>query len=177
MNLDPNTLPSEKNVGIDPRETGLERLELSLLFAATRPVVLEIGSGKGRFLIHSARTHPQKSFLGIEKSLHYYRVILSRIEKSGLENVKIINFDAFAVLRQMIPDDSLDEVHIYFPDPWPRPKERKRRIIREATLQELARAMKDQAVGIYVTDHEEYFRKAVPLFEEYFRVEAGQITA
>src|SRR5216684_8478367 len=102
---------------IDPRQSGFVRLDVGALFGNAHPVVLEIGSGKGRFLISSAMEQPGVNFIGIEKSLHYHRVIRARVERRGLTNVRLINQDAFVVLQEMIEDASLAEVHIYFPDP------------------------------------------------------------
>jgi tRNA (guanine-N7-)-methyltransferase len=130
--------------------------------------VLEIGSGKGRFLLATAMERPDVNVLGIEKSLHYHRVIRDRFLKRDLRNIRLINHDAFVVLQKMIPDASIAEVHIYFPDPWPRKRERKRRIIRPEVLAELRRVLIEGGSGIYVTDHEEYFESAAPLVEAAF---------
>lgn len=157
--------------GINPRHDGLNRLDLQQLFGNDHGVILEIGSGKGRFLVHSALAHHELNYLGIEKSLHYYRVIEERIRRRAVANAKIINHDAFEVLREMIPAKSISEIHIYFPDPWPRPRERKRRLIRLEVLQEMDRVLRDDGVGYYVTDHGEYFEKAAPELERVFDVE------
>jgi tRNA (guanine-N7-)-methyltransferase len=156
---------------INPRETGFVRLDFAKLFGNTNPVILEIGSGKGRFLIATATEQPDVNVIGIEKSLHYHRVIAERVNKRHLNNVRLINHDAFLVLQKMVPDASIAEVHVYFPDPWPRPKEQKRRIIREEALAEIRRVLVDGGSGIYVTDHQEYFEKAAPLIEQAFRAE------
>jgi len=157
---------------INPRESGFVVLDLRRLFGNDHPVVLEIGSGKGRFLIASAAERPEVNFIGIEKSLHYHRVIEERVRKRGLGNVRLINHDAFLVLEKMLPAASIAEVHIYFPDPWPRPREQKRRIIREEVLTEIRRVLAEGGSGIYVTDHREYFEKAVPLIAGFFASEA-----
>jgi tRNA (guanine-N7-)-methyltransferase len=159
------------DIAINPRDTGFTRLDLRQLFGNEHPVVLEIGSGKGRFLISSAIEQPETNFIGVEKSLHYHRVIRERILKRMLKNVRLFNHDAFLVLRDMIPDTSLREIHIYFPDPWPRKKEQKRRIIRPEVLQEMRRVLVDGGSGIYVTDHQEYFEAASPLLPEFFETE------
>ena len=161
----------EDHIVVNPREAGLVRLDLAKLFGNANRVVLEIGSGKGRFLISSATEQPDVNFIGIEKSLHYHRVIRDRVLKRGLPNVRLINFDAFLVLREMIPDASLSEIHIYFPDPWPRKREQKRRIIRAEALAEMQRTLVAGGAGIYVTDHREYFEIAAPLIAELFRAE------
>ncbi|HEX7193241.1 MAG TPA: tRNA (guanosine(46)-N7)-methyltransferase TrmB [Thermoanaerobaculia bacterium] len=159
------------DLAINPRETGFVRLDLTKLFGNDNPTVLEIGSGKGRFLISSAIEQPDVNFIGIEKSLHYHRVIDERVQKRHLTNVRLINHDAFLVLRDMLPDASIGEIHIYFPDPWPRKREQKRRIIRPEALEQFRRVLVEGGSGIYVTDHREYFEAAAPLIEAAFRAD------
>ncbi|MBV8519940.1 MAG: tRNA (guanosine(46)-N7)-methyltransferase TrmB [Acidobacteria bacterium] len=168
---------SELQIAINPRETAFERLDFAELFGNTNPVVVEIGSGKGRFLIATALERPEVNLVGIEKSLHYHRVIRERIAKRHLTNVRLINHDAFLVLQRMIPDASVSEVHIYFPDPWPRKREQKRRIIRTEVLAEIRRVLVDGGSAIYVTDHAEYFESAAPLVEAMFPSERRVPTA
>ena len=159
---------TESELTFNPRESGFPLLNMETLFGNANPVILEIGSGKGRFLLSTAMERPDVNLIGIEKSLHYHRVIRDRFLKRDLRNVRLINFDAFVVMQKMIPDASLAEVHIYFPDPWPRKRERKRRIIRPEALEEMRRVLVDGGMGIYVTDHEEYFDSAAPLVEAAF---------
>ena len=111
------------------------------------------------------------NFIGIEKSLHYSRVIRQRLEKRNLTNVRIVNHDAALVVEKMFPDDSIAEVHVYFPDPWPRKREQKRRIMRPEVLREIRRVLVPGGFGFYVTDHREYFEAAAPSIAEFFRVE------
>jgi tRNA (guanine-N7-)-methyltransferase len=159
------------DIAINPRDTGLVPLDFAALFGNTHPLVLEIGSGKGRFLIASAMEQPDVNFVGIEKSLHYHRLIRERVSKRGLTNVRLINYDAYPVLQRMLPDASVAEIHVYFPDPWPRTREQKRRIIRAEVLVEMRRVLVDGGRGIYVTDHREYFEAAAPVVEQFFRTE------
>jgi tRNA (guanine-N7-)-methyltransferase len=156
---------------INPRETGFVLLDLESVFGNRHPVVVEIGSGKGRFLIGSAVERPDRNFIGIEKSLHYHRVIRERVAKRNLTNVRLINHDAFLVMQKMFANASVAEIHIYFPDPWPRRREQKRRIIRPEALSEMRRVLADGGSGIYVTDHREYFEAAAPLIGQFFRAE------
>jgi tRNA (guanine-N7-)-methyltransferase len=162
---------TEQELVINPRETGLSLLDMKTLFGNDNPAIMEIGSGKGRFLISTALERPDRNLIGIEKSLHYHRVIRDRVLKRDLENVRLINYDAFPVLQKMLPDASISEIHIYFPDPWPRKKEQKRRIIRPEVLTEMRRVLVEGGWGLYVTDHREYFEIAAPLIESEFRSE------
>jgi tRNA (guanine-N7-)-methyltransferase len=158
----------ESELVINPRETGFQRLDLQQLFGNSHPVILEIGSGKGRFLISTAMERPDVNLVGIEKSLHYHRLIRDRVLKRHLTNIRLINHDAFLVMRDMFPDASVAEVHVYFPDPWPRLKQQKRRIIRPEALQEMRRILVEGGTGIWVTDHRDYFEAAAPFVEAEF---------
>ena len=171
--LDSESSPAE--VGINPRSRGWESLDLGALFGNDHPVILEIGSGKGRFLVDQALRQPDRNFLGIEKSLHYYRHIVDRLLRRGVGNVRIVNHDAALVLEKLLPAGSIDEIHIYFPDPWPRPREQKRRLIRPETVAEMKRILQPRGRGWYFTDHREYFESAAPVLAERFETEAGPI--
>ena len=169
--MSPDPAISDPAFVINPRESGFVRLDLQQLFGNDHPVVLEIGSGKGRFLLSTAAERPELNLIGIEKSLHYHRVIHDRVMRRGLTNIRLINHDGFLVLRDMIPDASVAEIHVYFPDPWPRKREQKRRIIRPQVLTEMRRVLVDGGLGVYVTDHQEYFEAAAPFVEAEFRSE------
>ena len=162
------------DIVINPRETGFARLDPKIVFGNSNPVIVEIGSGKGRFLISTAMERPDANLIGIEKSLHYHRVIRDRVVKRSLENVRLINHDAFLVFRDMLSDASVSELHIYFPDPWPRKREQKRRIIRPEVLEQFKRVMAPRAPGIFVTDHKDYFEVAAPRIAEVFPSEARE---
>jgi len=158
-------------LAINPRQGGFVLLDFQHVFGNSNPLIVEIGSGKGRFLIAAATEQTDRNFIGIEKSLHYHRVIHERVSKRALRNIRLINHDAFPVLQKMFPDASVTEVHMYFPDPWPRRREQKRRIIRPEALLEIRRVLVDGGSGIYVTDHREYFDTSAPLIAQFFRSE------
>jgi tRNA (guanine-N7-)-methyltransferase len=166
-----------RSVGINPRQDGTEKLDLPAIFGNAGPVIVEIGSGKGRYLLWAAAEQPEVNFLGIEKSPHYYRVIVDRVQRAGRSNIRVVNHDAAIVIGKMISDASVSEVHIYFPDPWPRPRERKRRLIKVELLREIERILGRDGRGVYVTDHREYFEKSVPIFESVFSISSGEVRA
>lgn len=159
--------------GINPRDQDVNSVVPAEIFGNRNRVILEIGSGKGRFLITEGRANPDINYLGVEKSLHYYRVILDRLQRHALPNTRIVNFDAAPLLGELLPAGSIDEIHVYFPDPWPRKRERKRRIIRTDVMPLFLRVLRSEGTGIWVTDHEEYFNSALPVLQEWFAVDAG----
>ena len=133
--------------------------DLAALFGNPRPVEVEIGIGKGRFLLAQAEARREVNFLGIEWSLKYLRVARDRAERRGLMNVRVYRADARHVLADLLPDRSVGRVHVYCPDPWPKKRHRKRRLFTAATAAHLGRAL---AAGGYLdvsTDVLEYFEE------------------
>ena len=117
------------------RDSGLSRD----LFARAAPLEVEIGSGKARFLIEAARANPAHDFLGSSASLSYYRICRDRVARSGLENVRVLRADGRLFAEALAPG-SVRAFHVYFPDPWPKKKQRKRRLLDGVTLEILADA-------------------------------------
>jgi len=104
-------------------------LDLEAAFGRRAPVVLEIGFGMGETTQAIAQARPDDNFLGVEVFNAGVGSLLKRIEQSGLQNIRIIQHDAVEVVRDMVAPDSLAGVHIYFPDPWPKKRHHKRRLI------------------------------------------------
>lgn len=127
------------------------------IFGRKGPVHIEIGSGKGTFLLSQAKAHPQVNFLGIEWASRYYRFAVDRIGRWSLENVRIIRTDAALFLADSIADDSVDCFHIYFPDPWPKKRHNKRRFICPENFDQLLRCLTIGGTIRIATDHAEYF--------------------
>jgi len=135
--------------GIDYGESALD---LKALFGRAAKNVLEIGFGNGDTLAEDAASKPEQNFLGIEVHQPGVGRLLMHIERRNLSNVRVICHDAVEVLGAQIPPASLDTVNIYFPDPWPKKRHHKRRLIQPAFLGLLARAIKTQARLHIATD-------------------------
>lgn len=127
------------------------------IFGRPGPIHIEIGTGKGGFLLNEARSQPDANFLGIEWARKYYRYTVDRIGRWGLKNVRIIRTDAVHFLTEFIPDSSVDCFHIYFPDPWPKKRHHKRRLFCAENLKHLLRGLKTGGELKIATDHAEYF--------------------
>jgi len=133
------------------------KIDFVRIFGRPGPVHIEIGTGKGTFLLNQARAQPGDNFLGIEWARKYYRYAVDRIGRWGLTNVRIIRTDAAAFLADFIPDNSVECFHIYFPDPWPKKRHHKRRFICPANLEHLVRCLKTGGQLKIATDHADYF--------------------
>lgn len=118
---------------------------------------LEIGSGKGLFLSNAARLQRETGYIGIELRAKYAHYAASRLSRGDLTNACMIQGDAELFVRQWIGDNSLDAVHIYFPDPWWKKRHHKRRIMNGPFLREVARILKSGGRLHFWTDVAEYF--------------------
>jgi len=150
------TLKDYPSIALRPEEFD-GKIDFVRLFGRSGPVHIEIGSGKGTFLLNEATAQPQVNFLGIEWANKYYRYAVDRIGRWGLTNVRIIRTDAGHFLANLVPANSVDCYHIYFPDPWPKKRHHKRRLFCAANLQQLLHTLKTGGVLRAATDDKEYF--------------------
>ena len=133
-----------------------EMLDLSQAFGRSAPTILEIGFGMGETTEQIALARPRDNFLGVEVFNAGVGALLKRIETSTLENIRIIQHDAVEVLRDMVAPNSLAGVHIYFPDPWPKKRHHKRRLIQAPLIELLSSRMASGAYLHCATDWEHY---------------------
>ena len=133
-----------------------EPLNLDAAFGRAAPKVLEIGFGMGDSTATIAASRPDTDFLGVEVHTPGVGALLKRIGEGRLTNLRIIQHDAVEVLDHMIADASLDGIHIYFPDPWPKKKHHKRRLIQPALAAKLATKLKPGGYLHLATDWEHY---------------------
>jgi tRNA (guanine-N7-)-methyltransferase len=132
-------------------------LDLVALFGSARPVEVEVGSGRGLFLVNAGLTCPDTSFLGVEYDFKEARRAARRLQKRKLDNVRILGADARRVFSEYLPDASAIAVHVYFPDPWWKRRHKKRRIFNAAFLAQAARIIRPDGMLHAWTDVAEYF--------------------
>ncbi len=108
------------------------------VFDRRAPLEVEIGSGKARFLVASARACPAHDFLGIERSLSYYRLCRERVDRASLSNARVLRADGRIFVETALAPASVRAFHVYFPDPWPKKKQKKRRLLDGIFLELLA---------------------------------------
>jgi tRNA (guanine-N7-)-methyltransferase len=169
--IDPQPPTQASSPLLDPTQFS-SRLDWPLLFGNANPVEIEIGSGKGLFLANAATSRADRNFLGIEMARKYAGRAADRIAKRGLGNVRVWPGDAKFVLSQRVADRSVHAVHIYFPDPWWKKRHKKRRVVSEDLVENLARCLIAGGDVFVATDVEEYagsIRVLIgnhPMFEE-----------
>jgi tRNA (guanine-N7-)-methyltransferase len=136
---------------------GEEAFDWKELFGNSCPVEIEIGCGRGMFIIKRALENPQINFLGIEKSARFFRLLTERVAKSGAKNIRLIRGEAGYLLKKFVPHNSVKAVHVYFPDPWPKKRHRKRRLVNASFFESVARVLLPDGLFFFATDFQDYF--------------------
>ena len=131
-------------------------LDLAAVFGRAAPKILEIGFGMGETTAAIAAAHPENDYLGIEVHTPGVGSLLKQIGERGLSNLRLIQHDAVEVLREMIAPGTLDGAHIFFPDPWPKKRHHKRRLVQTDFVALLADRLKPGGYLHLATDWEEY---------------------
>jgi tRNA (guanine-N7-)-methyltransferase len=133
-------------------------IDLAAVFGSRRPVEVEIGTGKGTFLLARAAARPEVNLLGIEYARSYCAYAADRVRRAGLANVRLLRAEAAHVFRACLAPRSVLRVHVYFPDPWPKRRHHGRRLIQPAFVAEVRRVLRPGGELLIVTDHLPYFR-------------------
>ena len=131
-------------------------LDLEEAFGRRAPKILEIGFGMGETTALIAARHPENDYLGIEVHTPGVGSLLKRLADANLTNVRVIQHDAVEVLAHMIPAESLDGAYLFFPDPWPKKRHHKRRLVQPPFVSLLSSRMKPGAYLHVVTDWDDY---------------------
>jgi len=137
-----------------------EQLDFKKIFGNRRPVEIEIGTGKGRFILAESRRRIETNFIGIERSLKWIRVALCRAARDPLPNRAFLCLDADLVVKLLTPPHSITAYHVYFPDPWPKDRHQKRRLFNPRLLEKMAETLIPHGSLFLKTDHAEYYADA-----------------
>jgi len=144
-----------EHYGVDV-DTNTRNLDLDKYFPRQAPRFLEIGFGMGNALIEMAQNNPDNDYIGIDVHSPGVGSVLARIEEEGLTNVKVMCYDAMELLKRALAPECLDTVYLFFPDPWPKARHHKRRIVRPEFLADIHRILKPQGIFHMATDWENY---------------------
>jgi tRNA (guanine-N7-)-methyltransferase len=131
-------------------------LDLRQVFGRSAPCILEIGFGMGETTAEIAAAHPENDYLALEVHTPGVGSLLKQIAERGLSNVRIVQHDAVEVLEHMVPPETLAGVHIFFPDPWPKKRHHKRRLIQGEFVHLVATRLRPGACVHAATDWQEY---------------------
>jgi tRNA (guanine-N7-)-methyltransferase len=152
-------MPSLEDIMVDPPPPGGAVVEPMAWFDSPGPFELEIGCGKGGFLLNRARANPHLRLLGIEWANKYYRYCADRMARWGITNVRVMRTDAKIFVINHLPLACLSVVHLYHPDPWPKKRHHKRRMVQPDFVEAVVRALVPGGQWFIQSDHTEYFEQ------------------
>ncbi len=131
-------------------------LRWSELYGRRAPVEVEIGAGKGRFLLELAAARPGHDFLAVERARKYHRLCADRAARRGLDNVRLVHTTAEDLLLRLLEPSSVSTMYVLFPDPWPKKRHHKRRLLGPATVDAITRVLEPGARLLVKSDHGDY---------------------
>jgi tRNA (guanine-N7-)-methyltransferase len=133
----------------------------AVLFGRIAPLEVEVGSGKGLFLRTEAPARPNTDFLGIEIARKYAQFAAAGLAKRAIANARVVAADALRIFSELLPNDCLAAVHVYFPDPWWKKRHKKRRVMRDSFVRDVERTLVPTGTLHFWTDVEEYFQESL----------------
>jgi tRNA (guanine-N7-)-methyltransferase len=149
---------------IYPLTSILDRIDLARLFPAPQPLEVELGSGDGSFLAGYAARHPEHNFIGVERLLGRMRKLDRKGRRAGLANLGGVRIESAYFLEYLLPPRSASALHVYFPDPWPKRKHHRHRLINERFPTLAAQALEAGGTVYLRTDDQPYFEQMTAVF-------------
>lgn len=143
------------------------RLDLKRLFPEEKPLEVELGSGDGGFMLAYARAHPETNFFAVERLKGRLGKLDRQGRRAGLANLRLIRIEASYFIQWLLPPNCVRAVHIYFPDPWPKRKHHKKRLINEAFADALEQSLIPGGRVYLRTDDADYFRRMHDVFQNH----------
>ena len=141
-----------------------EALPFGTMFPKEQPLEVEIGAGDGSFLIAYAKAHPELNLIGLERLLGRLRKIDRKARRASLENIRLLRLEAAYFVQYMLPRECARAFHIYFPDPWPKRRHWKNRLINDAFTRTLHNALAPGGIVYLRTDDKPYFSQMLEVF-------------
>jgi tRNA (guanine-N7-)-methyltransferase len=164
---DPGHPPPPTAPSILRLESILDPLCLDTLFPSRQPVEVELGSGDGSFLVQSAASQPGRNFFGVERLMGRLRKIQRKASRQNLTNLRLLRIEASYFLEYLLPQNSIASLHIYFPDPWPKRKQRIHRLINDRFPALAARVLLPGGTVHVRTDDRDYFSQMTIVFAQH----------
>ncbi len=137
----------------------LDPLPVGDLFPNPAPLEVDVGCGKGRFLIARAKSHPESNFLGIDRLLTRLRKTDKKIVRAGLSNVRLLSLEADYSVHFLLPPESVSVFYIFFPDPWPKRRHHRRRLFHDSFLKAIEETLIPEGKIHIATDHLNYYEQ------------------
>lgn len=146
-------------------ESIIDPIDISKLYPVAQPLEVELGAGDGSFIVKYAAQTPEHNIFGVERLLGRLRKIDKKGQRAGLQNLKVMRIEAAYFLQYLLPEKSVSALHVYFPDPWPKRKHRKNRLINEAFTELVRKVLVPNGVAYLRTDDTDYFAQMNRVFD------------
>ncbi|MGB0610762.1 MAG: tRNA (guanosine(46)-N7)-methyltransferase TrmB [Verrucomicrobiales bacterium] len=143
------------------------KLSKGEIFETNRPLEIDLGCGDGSFLVAMASHYPERNFLGVERLLGRVRKVIRKAEKNSLLNLKVLRLELSYTIEWLLPDHCANRMHLLFPDPWPKKKHHKRRMVNKSFCESLVRILKEDGEFLFKTDHPDYFEESMLALENF----------
>jgi tRNA (guanine-N7-)-methyltransferase len=160
---DPSVQAAPESLLYQPA-TVVERLNLPGLFPSDQPLEVELGSGDGSFIVQYAAQHPHRNFIAVERLLGRLRKVDRKGRRAGVANLRAVRIEAWYFLEYLLPKSSAAAIHVYFPDPWPKRRHHKNRLVNETFSKSAAQALLPNGVIYLRTDDADYFAQMREVF-------------
>ncbi len=147
-----------------PLASIIDRLDLARMFPVAQPLEVELGSGDGSFLAEYARRHPERNFIGVERLLGRVRKLDRKGRRAGLTNLRAVRLECAYFLEYLLPLHSVAALHVYFPDPWPKRRHWRHRLINERFPILARQALSPGGLVLLRTDDRVYFEQMTAVF-------------
>lgn len=166
-----NILPRPALAGEFVPADYFRKIERTEICQGDRPLEVDLGCGDGSFLMEMAREFPERDFLGVERLLGRVRKVCKKATRRGLGNARVLRLDSRYVVEWLLPVASVSRLHLLCPDPWPKLRHHRRRVIQHSFLEAVRIALVPGGEFLFMTDHEEYFQWAAAKVEEFGKLE------
>lgn len=143
------------------------RLERSELCRDGRPLEVDLGCGDGTFLLEMARHYPERDFLGVERLLGRVRKVCRKLTRNHLSNGRVLRLESRYTVEWLLPEASVSRMHLLCPDPWPKLRHHRRRLVQVEFLEAVKRVLQPGGEFLFMTDHQEYFDWAAAMVAEW----------
>jgi len=155
----------QNSIRIEPADW-LAELDLNKCFPRQAPLEVDVGCGKGAFLLSQAQSRPEHNFLGIDRMLRRIRKVSNKAERAGLHNLRLLRIDARYAVRHMMPAKAVTVYYVFFPDPWPKKRHHGKRFFDADVLAAIRRTLSQGGLIHAATDHLPYFEEMKALIEK-----------
>lgn len=166
-----NILPRPALAGEFVPDDYFQKLERAVICRGDRPLEIDLGCGDGSFLMEMAREFPERDFLGTERLLGRVKKVCKKVTRRKLDNARVLRLDSRYVVEWLLPEAAVSRLHLLCPDPWPKLRHNRRRLVQLEFLEAVRRALVPGGEFLFMTDHEEYFRWALGKVAEFGKFE------